>query len=356
MKNALLVLSTLLFIVAITAILFRYFSSEKKPVNFSLLTPFVDSYTLKPTDKPVEYNAWIPEWDERGAVDSLSSSKSKLKTISPVWYKLSEKITIEEISTPLKPEILSITTASGIKVVPMIGNDFDGKRIHTFLTNLDIQYKVIDTLIEKAKSKGYAGYDVDWEQIFPEDENLFVEFLRRFALKLHSEHKILSVAVHARTGDASDWDGSKGHNYKSIGRFVDQVKIMAYDYHSGDTEPGPVTPVDWMKKVIVYSRKNIEAEKVVLSLPLYGYDWGGGTTKGVTYTDVAAILKETGVSPLRDAASSEMTFKYTKDSKEHTVYYQDSQAIKNKIDIAKMSGIYQFCFWRLGGEDPAFWD
>ncbi len=41
--------------------------------------------------------------------------------------------------------------------------------------------------------------------------------------------------------------------------------------------------------------------------------------------------------------------------KSGTVWCEDAESIKKKIEMAEKLGIDRFALWRLGGEDPGIW-
>ncbi|MDQ3239005.1 MAG: glycosyl hydrolase family 18 protein [bacterium] len=306
-------------------------------------------------EKKVVYDAWIPEWDSAGGLESLKL-QPKLRYVSPVWYSLSKSGVIVENVTTLKDEITSTATESGALIVPTIGNSFDRVRTHLLLSNRTQSQIEIDKLVSIAISKNYAGFDIDWEELAEEDGPLYSKFIEQLAQTLHKNKKIITVSLHARTGDPFEWVSAKAHDYKELNINVDMVRIMAYDFHNPTSEPGPITPDGWLDRVIRYSKNNIDTDKLVISLPFYGYDWTKGTPGvGVTYKEVEKLKELYNPQIKRDGPSGELNFEYTKNSQKHTVWFVDKFAVRYKIALSQKHGIYQFCFWRLGGEDPETW-
>ena len=130
---------------------------------------------------------------------------------------------------------------------------------------------------------------------------------------------------------------------------------MAYDFHYDESDPGPVTPLDNLVQVIDYSLSHVPPEKLVLGVPTYGYDWTNKGGEALQYKQFLDLARQKNVTPSRDPISSAMTFVYKDQGAKHEVWYEDAQSTKTKIAYARSRGIYQFCFWRIGDEDPNTW-
>ena len=49
--------------------------------------------------------------------------------------------------------------------------------------------------------------------------------------------------------------------------------IMAYDWHHAGSEPGPVAPITEVQRTIEFAIKSIPRRKLIIGVPLYGYNW-----------------------------------------------------------------------------------
>ena len=308
---------------------------------------------------PPQFSAWIAWWDEERAITTLENGKD-LKFILPVWYRVEEGGKISAISSGSKEKILNLAKEKSIFVLPTISNGttsgFDPKRVSILINDGVILQAEIESLVDLAKNKGFSGWDLDFEQVYEKDRQKYSEFISVFAQKLHKEGLLLSVSVHAQTGSIYDWEGSKGQDWKSIGGNVDFVRIMAYDFHSGSTGPGPITPLNWLESILEYAVEELPKEKIVLALPTYGYDWSEGGINPVQYTDAIELLNQHNQNWQRDKKSFTLEGSYEVNEDKHTLWFEDAESLVKKVEIARNYGIYQFSLWRLGGEDPKIWE
>ena len=133
----------------------------------------------------------------------------------------------------------------------------------------------VASIVALTEREHYAGIDLDYENLHAGDRQAFTTFVTRLARALHARGKVLSVAVFAKTTNAGTDPRNLAQDYAAIGRAADQVRLMAYDYHWASSPPGPVAPISWVRAVLRYARTQIPASKIILGVPLYGYDWVG---------------------------------------------------------------------------------
>lgn len=354
MKKLFFIVICLTFLILLSLAINKFLIIKSGVVFVSPITKAIKP--SPPVNLPLEFSAWIPWWKENQGIESLEKSSSGLTYLSPSWYKLDETGKIVLSGAKKTNEILKIANSSGTMVIPTVGNDFDYKRVNRLLNNKDLQKKLIKDLLQLAVANKYVGWDLDWEQIDIRDRDSFSSFVLGLHKELANNKLLLFVTIHAQTGEKNDWVGALGQDWDSLGKSADALRIMAYDFHHANSEPGPVTPIVDLEKTLRYALQTIPKEKIVLSLPTYGYDWTEGKGQPLLYVDAVLVIRKNNGSFSRDRESSALFGTYT-DSKgsKHEVWFEDSESILQKIMIARSLGIYKFCFWSLGGEDINLW-
>ena len=131
----------------------------------------------------------------------------------------------------------------------------------------------------------FDGFDLDWESPQREDaanfRALLEEFRKQMAVFEGSEHRklLLSVAV----GQAPEM--LPGTDFAAIGRLVDEVGVMNYDY-AGPWSPttgfvaplftdprGPGADYSIEHSIASYKAAGVPEKKLLMGLPFYGYSW-----------------------------------------------------------------------------------
>jgi spore germination protein len=312
-------------------------------------------------DKPIEYSGWIAWWNDGGAedsaIESMKNNPTTFTRVMPMWFRVENNGALNPIEgAARKQEIEQLALSQHVEIWPTITNDFDPQPVSDLLDDVDKQTKVIDYLVFTAVSNGYKGWDIDWEELFVGDKGGFNDFVENLATKLHEKGLKLSVTVQAKTGTKIDAPSSDAQDWKILSAFADQMIIMAYDYHNSASEPGPITPMDLYEKTLDIAVSQIPLDKLIMGLPTYGYDWVGTKGTSIQYADAIKMAKDLNLDFTRDPLSGELTDTYSSGGQKHTVWYEDYESTKAKIDLARSKGVYRFAFWRLGGEDERIWD
>jgi spore germination protein len=145
-------------------------------------------------------------------------------------------------------------------------------------------------------------------------------------------------------------------NFAAIGRVANQVRIMAYDYHWATSAPGPVAPLPWVRSVLKYAKSQIPAHKIILGVPLYGYDWSGGNAQAVTWLQALRLARAHHVTARYDTSAQAPWFSYTDSSgRRHVVWFENQASSTAKFDVALGSQIGGVYLWMFGYEEPGTW-
>ncbi len=134
---------------------------------------------------------------------------------------------------------------------------------------------------------------------------------------------------------------------------------MAYDYHSPGSKPGPISPVNWVRGTAVYARSMFGANKLLVGLALYGYDWNtttGAKATATKYPDIAYLRRTYNATLSYDTASQSAKATYTRDGQRHEVWYETGRTLDAKLAVARDLGAAGVAVWRLGQEDPRVWN
>jgi len=313
-----------------------------------------NDYSITTGQIETEYSAWIPSWDE---VRSLASMKGtageKISQILPVWYQFDSKGGVQEIASVSKDLIIETAHQKNIKVIPTLVNSdqtgFDAKTVSEMLNGN--QDKTIELLITLAKNKKYDGWDLDFEEISKDDKDTYTTFVNKLSESLHKNGLTLSVTVHAEEDNDT---GSEvfGQDIEGLGKYADQIRIMAYDFHGTNSNPGPITPIIDLEKTITFVKSKVDPAKIVIGLPTYGYDWASdGSVTSYQYQEMQALITLKKAKTGRDIDSQEIKATYNG----HQIWYLDSSTLVKLIGITNAYGIDKICFWHLGGEDLSLW-
>jgi len=158
----------------------------------------------------------------------------------------------------------------------------------------------------------------------------------------------------------------------ALGALADRVVLMTYDYHySGSFLAGPVAPVDGAGTVrefdvtmaVAEAVRQIPKEKIILGIPLYGYEWetiektpGAATIPGSAQTASSRRIAEllgscASCSAIIDDVTREPYIVYNDGGHFQQLHYENEASMKEKIALAKSFDLAGVALWALGYED-----
>lgn len=314
-------------------------------------------------------SAWFPDFDLARAYQSLESAKNDLTEVSPVWFVLDNNGGIRSLWMANDQRLINTAKNNNIRLIPSILNFQDG----TFQT-APVLAIIQDAARRRAHAAavaklvqdyGYDGIELDYEGLPAYAVDDFTALIRAVREAL-PEGKILSIAVHAKSSIRQNWAGPGAQNWVALLPEVDRFRIMLYDYHWSTSGPGPISPLDWMGKVLNFAVEQariagVSPLKIIAGMPFYGYDWGNTTPADeANFNRVLALRNDPLniiISETRDITSGEPVLRYRRNSVDHTVYYQDFVSINGRLELLKKDfpQIGGISYWRMGAEDPAAW-
>ncbi len=250
--------------------------------------------------------------------------------------------------------------AAGLRVVPSIANITNGRwdyrPVGRMLHSPALMAQQVAAIVALARRHDYAGVDIDYENLHAGDRQAFSTFIRDLAAALHAHRKLLSVAVFAKTSNAGTDPRNLAQDYAAIGQVADQVRLMGYDYHWATSPPGPIAPVGWIRAVLRYARTQIPASKIILGIPLYGYDWSGGHGTAISWLQALRLSRRYHAPPRYSVTSQAPWFSYTdRAGHRHTVWFENTASSRAKFDLAQGAGIAGVYLWMYGYEDAGTW-
>ena len=268
---------------------------------------------------------------------------------------------------PLKDKIaLNATSKSKAKPMLVITNFANGTFSpdigHAILTNPKTQDHLIQNVIHVMKAKKYSALNIDFEHLKPEDRDRYTEFVKKMVQKGHDAGFPVSTALAPKTSGKQAGSWYSAHDYGAHGKVADFVILMTYEWGWTGGPPMAVAPINQVKKVIDYAVTVIPHKKIIMGIPLYGYDWtlpykkGGPPAKRIGFQQAAALAKKEGATVQFDALSQAPFFHYTDDKgKKHVVWYENKKSLQAKYNLVKKYNLRGAGYWELGLPSSPNW-
>ncbi|CAN5456943.1 glycosyltransferase [soil metagenome] len=307
--------------------------------------------------------AWFAPWED-GALDSFRRHAADLTHVYPTWLELrpdgQDILTTDwdHARNPTSAPLESIARANGVRIIPVIGNAtegvFDQGRIDRMLAGPGAD-TVMNRLVDFVDVHDYAGLQIDFEQLTPAQIHKLVPWIARLHQRLSAQGKELSMALEVGFSDA---------DIRSLASVVDYAAVMAYDEHGEDSLPGPISSAGFVERSLDRFTSLVPANKLILGVGIYGYDWKDGAAVADSITNTEALTTAQGYRPEDapadvvdfDPKALEATYRYRDDKGAmHEVWFQDAASVANAMTMTHGRGLRGASLWALGEEDPASW-
>jgi spore germination protein len=206
------------------------------------------------------------------------------------------------------------------------------------------------------RDAGVAGVDLDWEALTAKQRDLFSQFVEELAKALHHDGRLIAVDVYPKTREPGGWDGPRAQDWERLGRAIDRLRVMTYNYSGSWSGPGPMSPPHWIDSVLDFAERQVSPRKIVMGVGLYGRDWRGARTTDLVWEDIGRIRAAGGARVSR-GRTGELVLNYRRDGARHTAYFPDAEAVgaKLRMMLEQHPRIRGVCCWAMGQEDPAVW-
>lgn len=244
----------------------------------------------------------------------------------------------------------------------------------TILENQAAWPRIAESTVKAATDNGFEGILIDLELgILPVGKaaNQITGFTKYFADYTHQQDLKVGMAVYGDT-----YYRGRPYDLKEIQKDMDEMMIMAYDFHKAIGEPGPNFPLSGLDKygydfqiMIKDMLTEIPAKKISVIFGMYGYEWIVDEQKRPLKAATALSYKEIKKKYLnrckdstclvrRDEESTETEINYVEsvykeDTKEYVsapkiIWYEDMESVRRKSAYLQKMGINKISFWTYG--------
>ena len=237
------------------------------------------------------------------------------------------------------------------RVLPMVQNagedgSWDGAGTAALLADHAARARFADQLVTLVAREGGAGVMLDLESLPANAHRDYLGFLGE--LRAQFAPRGWTVALAVPVADPA-WD------LRAYAAAADRLVLMAYDEHWMGGAAGPIASQPWFARVVAQAVERAGADKAIVAIGSYAYDWQGRTTVPLAIPDALALAAQAGAVPQFDAASGNTHFAYDRAGQHHDVWMLDAPSAANQMAVVRRTGAAGVALWRLGSEDPSVW-
>lgn len=285
------------------------------------------------------------------SIDNNMSTISGVNVIAPTWYSVTDAS--GNMSSYASADFVSKMHQRGIDVWALV-SDFD--------TNVDFaqlysskaaRTNMVNKLVGEAKSYGFDGINLDYENIKSAYAKDYLQFVRELSVACERNGIVLS------TDNYKPEAYNRCYNLKEQSKFVDYVIVMAYDEHYAGTDAGSVASLPFVKEAVEDTVQLVGKEHVIAGIPFYTRIWtttdGNTTSRAVGMQAAIDQLNSDGQVALWNDDCGQYVASYTVGSSTRQIWFEEEKSIEAKMQVIQQENTAGVACWKLGLEKSAVW-
>ena len=285
------------------------------------------------------------------SIDNNMSTISGVNVIAPTWYSVTDES--GNMSSYASADFVSKMHQRGIDVWALV-SDFD--------TNVDFaqlysskaaRTNMVNKLVGEAKSYGFDGINLDYENIKSAYAKDYLQFVRELSVACERNGIVLS------TDNYKPEAYNRCYNLKEQSKFVDYVIVMAYDEHYAGTDAGSVASLPFVKEAVEDTVQLVGKEHVIAGIPFYTRIWtttdGNTTSKAVGMQAAIDQLNSDGQVALWNDDCGQYVASYTVGSSTRQIWFEEEKSIEAKMQVIQQENTAGVACWKLGLEKSTVW-
>lgn len=307
-------------------------------------------------------------------VTKTGNHMAGLNVISPTWFTLVDNTGLTpysyeyEFYSDLNLYIADLGNTGyiedckmeGYKVWAMFSTEGSPSKTSKFLNSAEARAACVKMMKEFIKKYDLDGINLDFENMYQSDRDLYSQFVKEMAEMCHSVGAILSVDVTKYEPTSSTY--SMCYDRTAIAKYADYVALMAYDQNgTWSTTAGSVGDLEWVENAIIKTLEEVPNEKLLLGIPFYARIWETVNNKvvktsAVGMTTVANKIAENNATVVYDKKTGQNYAEWTSGDSVFKVWIEDTTSIKARLDLIDKYDLAGVASWSKGFETSDIWE
>lgn len=268
--------------------------------------------------------------------DILRKTLPFLTVLTVFDYTINE---FGELSTLDDQEIVDITKAYG--VFPMILVSTISEKgivnreiMEALIINKELQSRFIYNVLQVIKGKGYYGLNLYLQLFCVNNKVLVEEFIINISTAIKNEGLRFTITLSPNINiDQSEISYEK-IDLSTISGYTDAILILSHEWGYLMGPPAPLAPYNILTQIIENITKTAPSNKIVLGVPVIGYNWklpyipGYTRANAITYDNAIQIALENETSIQFNKIAQDPYYYYLSRSDNlQNVWFKDARSI-----------------------------
>lgn len=258
----------------------------------------------------------------------------------------------------------------------------DEDALISMLSSPQSRSNAISAILRTTTAAQAVGVNIDLEPVgqitkeIRDNFTLFIEELKQKSCPLTTPNPSTQTSCPLITISIYPSAAAKERlwNLSALSPLTDYFVVMTYDYTMPKSyRAGPNSPLRDFTGEFEHSiiknlgelTKPIPPKKILLGIPLYGYEWNtvdtskysGTTSRGVTATleRIETMLNEQSLELVWDRNSLTPYGISTESGIHSQIYFENETSLRLKLDLVRASGLGGIALWALGYDNNVPW-
>lgn len=285
-----------------------------------------------------------------------------VNVVSPTWFEM--KDAEGTLQNKADPAYVKWAHQRGYQVWGLVTNGFNPDWTKSVLSSYDKREKLIAQLIHYANLYDLDGINIDFENVYLDEKQKLVQFVRELTPYLHEQGLTVSIDVTIKS-TAETW--SMFLDRKALAEVVDYMAVMTYDEHwASSPKAGSVASLPWVENGLQGVLEEVPHQRLLLGVPFYTRLWtetkqADGSvkvsSKALSMPRALEWIEERKLTPTLDEASGQNYVQYQdpKDGNTYKMWLEDVTSIEKRMAIVHKYNLAGVASWRRGYEVPEIW-
>ena len=290
---------------------------------------------------------------------SGQSKRDGIRIVSPTWIYVNDEK--GNLKNTINSSYLSWAQSVGYEIWPTIKNDAIGiSKTSILLNDMNYRQSFIDNVMTLIKKYKFKGINLDFENMYMKDRDMYAELVRELSCTLRANGIISSVDVNVPDG-SENW--SLCYDSKAISDIADYTIVMAYDQHgSSSKKAGSVASLDWVELNLqkMIERDGIDSNRLVLGVPFYSRFWRVRNDVVVSTSTMTMKTTKDYMDKHSDSVewveeSGQYVVRYKDKNDDIEIWVENEKSLKEKLKLISKYKLAGFAAWRWGFENEETW-
>ncbi|MEJ8306080.1 glycosyl hydrolase family 18 protein [Saccharibacillus sacchari] len=307
--------------------------------------------------------AWEAVYERKANPDVIEEMQG-INVVSPTWFELEDGA--GNVKNKADSAYVGRAHNRDKQVWGLFSNSFEADWTRDMLSDYATRAVAIRQVLDYAAEYKLDGINLDFENVYTEDKEPFVEFVREFTVQAHKVGLTVSVDVTPKS-NTEMW--SAFLDRRALGETVDFMMVMAYDEHwASSPNAGSVASLPWVETSVqrILEEDAVPASKLVLGIPLYTRVWTETEENGETKVSSSAVGMETSQrlvaengakqELLDDIGQHYAEYEDKEDGTKKRIWLEDGESLTRRIELAKKHELAGVASWTRSFASAEAWE